>query len=336
MSDNTAGIHPDVLEALARINQGHVPPYGADPITEALRKRAQEVFGASARMYPVATGTAANVIALSAVMRRFDAALVAESSHLNKDECGAPERFIGSKVIAVATKTGKVTPETILPLLADNDNVHRAQPRLLSISQCTELGTVYTLDELRTLRAFCDQQELLLHVDGARLANAAARLGCSLKTITTDAGVDLLSFGGTKNGLLTAEAVVVLKKDLAPDIEFSRKQGMHLLSKMRFTSAQLLAYLDGDLWQKNASHANAMARRLADGVASIEQVKLVAPQETNVVFAQIPPAWIEPLQETAQFYVWDSPTTTVRWMTSFDTTPEDIDRFVEKIRSLAR
>lgn len=327
-SDNASGVHPEVLGAIAAANAGHVVGYGADAVTQLVEDIFRLHFGEHARVALVTTGTAANVIGLRAVTDSYQAVLCADSSHLYRDECGAPEHFLGCKVIPLATTDAMVSVETVAPALADNDMVHRAQPRVLSISQCTELGTVYPLEQVRALADLCHRHGLLLHADGARLANAAAALGCSLGEASTDVGVDLLSFGGTKNGALAAEAVVVLRDGIADALPYYRKQGMQLVSKMRFVAAQFVALLSGDLWRRNAEHANAMAALLAREVAAVPGIDRTVPQQTNVVFARLPAQVTARVQREIPFSVWDPTTGLVRWMTSFDTTEDDVHRFV--------
>ena len=335
ISDNASGIHPEVMGMLDKVNNGHMSSYGNDAVTEEVVQVFQKHFGSNAQPWLMLTGTAANVIGLQSVLSSYEAVVCADCAHLHRDECGAPEKFIGSKLLIAPTVQGKLTVDSIRPLLRDTAMVHRAQPRVVSISQCSEWGTVYTLDEIKTLANFCHNNNLLLHMDGARLCNAAVALDCSLKEVTTDAGVDLLSFGGTKNGLLGAEAIVFLNSDIGEKAGFYRKQGMQLASKMRFIAAQLIALLEKDLWQRNASHANAMAKALAHSVNKIVGVEIVIPVETNVVFAKIPPQWVEPLQKEYYFAVWDSASSTVRWMTSFDTTLDDIKSFTQALEKLA-
>ena len=334
ISDNASGVHPAVMAAIERANVGHAIAYGADDVTARAGAVFRERFGPRARTCIVSTGTAANVVGLCAVTRSFDAVVCADSSHLHRDECGAPEWHLGSKLLVAPTRDGKLHPDAVRPLLVGTDMVHRAPPRVLSISQCTELGTVYTPAEVAELAALCREHDMLLHVDGARLCNAAVALGVTLREITTDVGVDLVSFGGTKNGLMGAEAVVLLTPDAATDVERVRKRATQLSSKLRFLSAQLVALLEGTLWSDNATHANAMARRLAEGVGAIEAVEITAPVQTNVVFAKIPRSWVEPLCAHSRFLVWDPERTVVRWMTSFDTSPEDIDTFIAAMRRL--
>ena len=338
-SDNFAGAHPDVMAAIGAANHGHAAAYGADPWTAACVERFREHFGATARTFPVFNGTGANVVCLRAALRPFEAAICPASAHLAVDECGAPEALAGVKLLTVQTGDGKLTPELVDRAIERIGDQHAVQPRLLSISNATELGTVYSGSETRALADFARSRGLLLHVDGARLANAAAGLGASLASLTAAAGVDILSFGGTKSGLLFGEAVVVLDEELGDGLEFLRKQSMQLASKMRFLSAQLAALLEDDLWLRNARHANAMARRLADAVSSIDGVTLTQAVEANAVFATLPGPAIERLREALPgelpFYVWDERRDEVRWMCSWDTTTEDVDRFAEAVAEAA-
>jgi threonine aldolase len=338
-SDNFSGVHPDVLTALADANHGHTPAYGDDPWTARARARFRHHFGDATEAYPVFNGTAANVLALDALTRPYEAVICAATAHLNMDECGAPERIAGVKLLTVETEHGKLTPDLIAPLDARRGDQHASQPRAVSISQATELGTVYTLDEVRALADFAHERDMLLHVDGARLSNAAAALDAPLRALTTDAGVDALSFGGTKNGLVLGDAVVFLRPALADRFEFVRKQGMQLASKMRFLSVQFETLLgDDDLWLRNASHANAMARRLRDATQPIDGVEIAHPVEANAVFARLPAPAIERLRSELPgeppFYVWDEDTGECRWMCSWDTTPQDVDDFAAAVRSV--
>lgn len=334
-SDNGSGVHPKVFAWLEKANRGHAAAYGDDPLTGQAVQLFRTHFGESVRPYFVLTGTAANVIALKSVMDSFEAVICADSAHLQRDECGAPEKFLGGKLLLVSGREGKLTIDSIRPLLRESRMVHRVQPKVVSISQCTEWGTVYSLQEVRELAEFCHANGLLLHLDGARLCNAAAALNRSLKEITADLGVDLLSFGGTKNGLMMAEAVVMLNPQLGDKTPFYRKQGMQLASKMRFVAAQFIAYLEGDLWRQNALHANRMARELAERAARIQGIEITLPVQTNAVFARLPDPWIPRLQERCPFHLWDSNNGVVRWMTSFDSTEEDIEDFIQHIREVA-
>jgi threonine aldolase len=332
-SDNHAGAHQAVIHAVAGANAGDVSSYGADPWTERATAALSAAFGARGGVYFVVTGTAANVLGLSLLLRPFEGVICAESAHVNVDECGAPERILGSKLLTVPTTDGKLTPELIGTMLAGRGDEHRVQPRAVTISQVTELGTCYSLAELKSLGEFCRAESLRLYLDGARLANAAAHLGCSLADLADCA--DVLSFGGTKNGAVGAEAVVVMAEELAADVPFLRKQQGQLVSKMRYLAAQFEALLDGDLWLDNARRANAMAQRLAEGITGVPGVTLWQPVESNAVFAALDPAHIVRLQQDWHFYVWDGSAHVVRWMTAFDTTEADVDAFVADIRRTA-
>ena len=336
-SDNFSGVHPEIVEAILAANEGHVPAYGDDPYTAAARKRFREHFGPDTEAFPVFNGTAANVDAIDAVTGPHHAVICTATSHLALDEAGAPERIAGVKLLPIETPDGKLT----LGLIEEGvdwsrvGDQHASQPRVISIANSTELGTVYTPEEVRTLVEFAHAHGMLLHVDGARICNAAAALDLDLAALTTDTGVDVLSFGGTKNGLLLGEAVVFLAEGLAEDFEFVRKQTAQLASKMRFLSVQLEALLAGDLWRRNAAHANAMAARLAEAITAVEGVTLAHPAQANGVFAKLPAAAIEQLEFDADggraFYVWEETSGTVRLMCSWDTTEEDVEAFAERL-----
>ena len=330
-SDNYAGIHPEVLEAIARANDGHAIAYGDDDETERLRELVREHFGPQAEVFPVFNGTGANVVALQAMCRPWEAVICAESAHVNVDEGGAPEKVAGLKLWTVPAPDGLLTPDLVDVHAIRAGDVHRAQQAVVTITQSSELGTAYSLDQLGTLVDHVHARGLRLHLDGARIANAAASLGVSLREITTEVGVDALSFGGTKNGAMGAEAVIVLNPELAPAVPFLRKSSMQLASKMRFVSAQLCALLTDDLWLRNASHANAMARRLESAVRAIPGVEVQRRVDANAVFAILPTAVTERLQREYRFYTWDDHTGEVRWMCSWDTTPEDVDAFAAAI-----
>lgn len=330
-SDNSAGVDPAVLEALTAANFGHAFGYGHDDRTLAVQALFAEHFGDDALAFLVFNGTAANVLSLRATCRRWEAVICAESSHLNVDECGAAESIAGVKLLTVATEHGKLTPELVGSRLKRLGDEHAVQPRLVSISQCTELGTVYTPPELRALAEHAHAHGLLLHMDGARLSNAAAALELSLRELSTGVGVDVLSFGGTKNGLLGADAVVFLAPELADGFDFVRKQSLQLASKMRFLAAQFEALLTDELWLRNARRANAMAARLAGAVRDVPGLSITRPVETNVVFATLPMAAIVALREDFAFHVWDERSAEVRWMCSWDTTEEDVDRFAHAV-----
>jgi threonine aldolase len=334
-SDNHAGVHPAVLSALADANAGDATAYGEDPLTEAVSGRLRDEFGA-AEVFFVFGGTAANVLGVSAMLRPFEAIICAHSAHLNGDECGATERALGSKLLAVPAPDGKLTPELIAGQLDGRGNSHKVQPRVVEIAQATEVGTCYTLDELGAIRDACHASGLLLYMDGARLGNAAAYLDCSLADLAAHA--DVLSFGGTKNGAMGAEAVVVMAEAVAAQVPFQRMQLMQLASKMRFLAAQFGALLDGDLWRSNAAHANAMARRLADGVSGLPGVRLTHPVQANAVFAVLAPDHAAALQQDWNFHVLariSERECIARWMTAFDTTPADVDAFVTAIQDTA-
>jgi threonine aldolase len=329
-SDNYAGAHDAVLRMMARANTGDAVPYGADLWTERATAEIQALFGAAGGVFLVFNGTAANVLGISLLLRPYEAVICAESAHLNVDECGAAERILGNKLLTVPTPDGKLTPALIAGRLGGRGDEHRAQPRAVAISQVTEFGTCYTLEELRMLSEFCRSEHLRLYADGARLANAAAHLGCSLADLA--AHMDVLSFGGTKNGAVGAEAVVVMARDLADGVPFQRKQQMQLASKMRYLSAQFLGLLEDHLWLRNARHANLMATRLAEGIHDVPGVRLWQAVESNAVFASLDPAQIRRLQREWQFYVWDEQAHVVRWMTAFDTTEADVDAFAASVR----
>ncbi|HWF25291.1 MAG TPA: beta-eliminating lyase-related protein [Solirubrobacteraceae bacterium] len=334
-SDNQAGVHPAVLEAIAAANEGHAASYGHDGWTERLEDRFREHFGPAAQAFPVFNGTGANVLSLRAACRPWEAAICAETAHLNVDEGGAPEAIGGVKLLCVPGVDGKLTPELIAaPATARRGDEHQVQARVVSISQSTELGTVYGVEEVAALAEVAHAHGLVLHVDGARLSNAAAALDVPLRALSTDAGVDIISFGGTKNGLLGAEAVVFTGPELAEGFLFLRKQSLQLASKMRFLAAQLEALLSDGLYLDLASHANAMAARLAAAVKDVNGVTITRPVQANAVFAIVPPGAAERLQEQFAFYVWDEESREVRWMCSWDTAPEDVDAFADAVAAV--
>jgi threonine aldolase len=330
-SDNYAGIHPEVLEAIARANDGHAIAYGDDDETERLRELVREHFGPQAQVFPVFNGTGANVVALQAICRPWEAVICAESAHVNVDEGGAPEKVAGLKLWTVPAPDGLLTPDLVDVHAIRAGDVHRAQQAVVTITQSSELGTAYSINALGELADHVHSLGLRLHLDGARLANAAAGLGVTLREVTTDVGVDAVSFGGTKNGAMGAEAVIVLNPDLAAAVPFLRKSAMQLASKMRFISAQLSALLTDDLWLRNARHANAMARRLESAVRAVPGVEIVRRVDANAVFAVLPSAATERLQRDYRFYTWDDHTGEVRWMCSWDTTESDVDAFAAAI-----
>jgi threonine aldolase len=335
-SDNNAPVHPAILEAINAANAGHVRAYGDDPWTQRMEQRVREHFGDDARAFAVFGGTSANVLGLSAMLRPHEAVICAEQAHVSVDECGAPERFLGSKLLLVPTRDGKLRPDDVTVRLKGLRDQHHVQPRVVAITQATEVGTLYSPGEIADLCRTAHAHGLLAHMDGARIANAAAALDVPLRALTTDAGVDVLSFGATKNGAMGAEAVVFLRAGLGDDFRFVRKQGMQLASKMRFVTAQIARILEGDLWRSNALHANRMARRLSESVRGIEGVELAYPTQANGVFARVPRQVIAPLQEHSFFFVWDEDAPVVRWMCSFDTTEDDVDAFAAALRALVR
>jgi threonine aldolase len=336
-SDNWAGTHPEVLAALAAASAGHAPSYGEDAVTARATARVRALFGEDVAVYFVFNGTAANVLGLASALRPWQAVICADVSHLNVDECGAFEHLAGSKLLTVPTPDGKLTPELVTGRIANVGVVHSVQPGAISITQSTEYGTVYSVAEVVALARVAREHGLLFHMDGARLANAAATLGVPPAAFSVAAGVDILSFGGTKNGLLGAEAVILSDPARAADFGYVRKQGMQLASKMRFISAQFEALLDGGLWLRSAQHANQMARRLYDRVRGIPGVEVTQRVEANAIFARIPAAAVAPLQQAFDFYVWNDRMMEVRWMTAFDTTPDDVDAFAVAIaREVAR
>lgn len=333
-SDNHSGISPEVLQAIAAANVDHALAYGDDEYTARVEQLFKQHFGPQSRVYFVFNGTGANVLNIDIMCRSHHAVICAETAHINVDECGAPQRVVGSKLLTVETPDGKLTPALVAKHLHGFGFEHHAQPKAISITQSTELGTLYTLDEVKALANLAHEYNMYLHMDGARLANAAVALGCSFKEMTTDCGVDCLSFGGTKNGLLMGESVVILNPLLDDDVKYRRKQMTQLCSKMRFIAAQFEAYLQGDLWRRNAEHSNRMARLLYEGLKDIPEVHVMYPVQVNSVFAQLPhDAW-HSLLDHYFFYDWDEAQNVVRWMCSFDTTEDDIHQFVEAVKSV--
>jgi threonine aldolase len=328
-SDNHAGAHPAVLQAIFDANTGDAIAYGADAWTERATAELREVFGADSA-FLVTNGSGANVLGLSVLLRRHEAVICADSAHIRTDECGAPERLLGTKLLSVPTPDGKLTPELIAGQLAGRGDEHFAQPGAVAVTQSTEFGTCYSLAELREIAEFCQTSDLRVFLDGARLANAAAYLDCSLAQLAECA--DVLSFGGTKNGALGAEALIVMRRGESVNVPYLRKQQTQLTSKMRFVAAQFDALLRDELWRRNAANANAMARRLAEGASAIDGVEIVYPVQANAVFARLHPRHITAIQHDWFFHVWDQQTSMVRWMTAFDTTEADVDAFLATIR----
>ena len=334
-SDNYAGVHPEVLAAIAEANGDHAVAYGADPWTARCEELLREHFGPQAQSFLVWNGTGANVCILRAMCRPWHAVVCATSAHVNVDEGGAPEYLVGGKLLDLPTPDGKLTPELVDAAVIRVGDEHAVQARAISITQTTELGTLYTPGEIRALADLAHGHGMYLHVDGARLANAAAALGEPLRAFTTDAGVDAISFGGTKNGMLAGEAVVLLAPELAQDFKWIRKQSMQLASKGRFLAAQFVAMLEGDLWLRSATHANAMGARLGAAMAELPGVELTQAVQANVVFAVLDPAVTAALQPEWPFYVWDDATGEVRWMCSWDTSQAEVDAFAAAVSAAA-
>ena len=335
-SDNNAAVHPEVLEAIGRANQGHVVGYGDDPYTEAAVQKFREHFGGDVQVFFVFNGTAANCLSLDALTRPYHAVLCSEMSHIYTDECGAPEKLTGCKLLPLPAPMGKLTVETVTRAYHGIGDQHHVQPKVISITQSTEMGTVYQRAEVEALARFAHDRDMFLHMDGARISNAVVAQGLTLKQATRDLGVDVLSFGGTKNGLMGVEAVVFFLPELARDFLFIRKQGMQLASKMRFLAVQMEALLTNDLWRRNAEHANRMAKRLEAEIGKIAQAKIVYPVEANGVFVQIPRPAIKRIQERYFFYPWIEEESVVRWMCSFDTTEEDVLQFAAFVAETVR
>lgn len=329
-SDNYAGVHPEVLEKLAQVNAGHQVAYGDDDVTAEFSEVMKKHFGSTAQVFPVFNGTGANVVSLQAMCRPWEAVVCAAGAHINVDEGGAPEKVAGLKLHTIPTSDGKLTPELIETQAWGFGNEHRAQPKVVSITQSTELGTIYTPEEVRAIADQAHDKGMLLHLDGARISNAAAALGVPMRAFTADVGVDIVSLGGTKNGVMAAEAVLVLNPQFADVIKYVRKSAMQLGSKMRFISAQLLALYENDLWLKSASHANSMAMKLYEGVKDV--VRVEKPQ-ANALFPFLDPKVTEELQKEFKFYVWDHLTGQVRWMCSWDTSEQDVETFVALVRA---
>lgn len=328
-SDNNAGVHPKILEAIAAANQGHAIGYGDDSYTTAAVKKFKQHFGDDIEVFFVFNGTAANCLSLKALTESYHAVICSESSHIYTDECGAPEKFTGCKLIPLPTPDGKLTVDAVRHAYHGIGDQHHVQPRVVSITQVTEMGTLYKANEVRDLAKFAHEHDMFLHMDGARIANAAVSLGMNLREATRDLGVDVLSFGGTKNGALGAEAVIFFDTSFGKDFLYVRKQGMQLASKMRYIAAQFDALLTDDLWRKNAEHANRMASLLEKQISKIPQTEIIYNVEANGVFAQIPPKAVAKIQDRYFFYVWNEEQSLMRWMCSFDTTEDDVKQFAK-------
>lgn len=341
-SDNYAGVHPAVLDALTLANGGHQVAYGEDVYTARLQDVVRSHFGQQAEAFPVFNGTGANVVGLTSVLPRWGAVVTSGTAHIHTDEAGAPERVTGLKLLTVPTPDGKLTPDLLEREAWGWGDEHRAQPLAVSITQSTELGTLYTPHEIRAIADLAHGHGMAVHLDGARIWNAAAALDLPFRTFTTDVGVDVLTFGGTKNGLLGTEAVIVLDPTRAAGLGYLRKLTMQLTSKMRFASAQLLALFADDLGRRSAAHANAMARllrtRLEEGLAegTVDGLTFTQPTQANAVFASLPAGVADRIRARVRFYDWDRTRSEVRWMTAWDTTEADVDAFVEVIRAELR
>jgi threonine aldolase len=331
-SDNHSGVHSDVIQMLVSVNEDHTVAYGDDHYTQKATELIQEQFGQDAEPFFVFSGTGANVVGLQQMTQSYHSILCSDMAHIHCDECGAPEKMTGAKLLPIQSKHGKIYANDIQPYLHGFDFEHHSQPRVVSITQATEYGTVYTPEEIKQIKDCIDIHGMLLHMDGARIANAVVTLDCSLKEITADCGVDVLSFGGNKNGLMFGECIVFLHPGLSENFKYLRKQSTQLPAKMRFISAQYIAYLKNELWIRNAKHANQMACYLAKQIEEIPSIKITHPVQANAVFAILPNEIISSLQQNYFFYVWNEATSEVRWMTSFDTTLEEIDEFVNYIK----
>ena len=331
-SDNHSGISPEIMEAIASANVDHALAYGDDEYCERAVQLLRQEFGTQAGVYFVFNGTGANVLNIDAMCRSHHAVVCAETAHINVDECGAPQRIVGCRLLTVPTSDGKLTPELVKTQLHGFGFEHHSQPRAISITQPTELGTLYTLDEIRALADLAHSHDMYLHMDGARLANAAVALGCTFRQMTTDLGVDCLSFGGTKNGMMIGESAVILNPVLDADLKYRRKQMGQLSSKMRFMAAQFEAYLSTGVWRRNAEHSNRMAQLLCQSLREVPEAKVVYPVQANSVFVQLPNKVWNALLDDYFFYLWDEATDVVRWMCSFDTTEEDIHNLVQALK----
>lgn len=332
-SDNYSGIHPEVFEAIQLANSHHQISYGDDIFTHEAVQLFEKEFGNVSVLFAF-NGTGANVICLKCCTLPFQAVICSDLAHIHVDECGAPTQSIGCSLLPVSTTDGKLTPELIQPLLSRIGNVHHTQPKVISISQSTEVGTIYSIDELKALCRFAHDNNMYVHLDGARISNAVAALGITLKEATVDCGIDIMSFGGTKNGLMMGEAVLVFNDELKANAPYFQKQSAQLFSKNRFIAAQFKALLSNDLWLRMATHANKMAQILSTEIQQLPGVKITRKVQANAVFAIIPQKAIEPLQAKYPFYIWDEETLELRWMCSFDTTEEDIENFVCTLRDL--
>lgn len=335
-SDNDSGVHPKILDALTNANFEHENPYGYDTFTEKATKMFKEILSENAEIFFVPNGTAANVIGLSSALRQYEGVICVDNAHINVDECGAFERFTGSKLIQVPLKDGKIDIKDIKKVLDLHTDEHRVIPKVISISQVSESGTIYTAEEIKKIADFAHKNDMYLHVDGARISNALVSLNISLKEMIVDTNVDLLSFGGTKNGMMYGEAIISFNDNLSKRLLFARKQGMQLISKMRFISAQFIAYLTDNLYLKMASHSNSMTKLLYNSLKDIKEIEFINKGEANIIIAKIPTDWIKPLQEKTYFYALDEEEGIIRWVMSFDTLEKEVLNFVDEVKKLAK
>ena len=333
-SDNHSGVHPAILEAISRANSNHCIAYGEDAWTEQAVTRYKEIFGHDIHVFFVFNGTAANVLSINTMLKPFHSVISASTSHIHKDECGALEKITGNKMQLIPTPHGKLSVELLEKHIHFDDAEHHVQPKMISLSQPTEVGTVYTIEELKQITDFAHEHNMYVHMDGARLSNAAVALKADFRSFTRDAGIDILSFGGTKNGMLLGESIVVFNHPDSDSIKYYRKQNMQLGSKMRYFSAQFIEFLSNDLWKHNAEHANKMAAILTEKISHLTEIKPVHPVETNGIFAYVHPEIVKELQKEFFFYVWDEEKSVIRWMTSFDTSEEDIEKFASRIEEV--
>ncbi|NMB07487.1 MAG: low specificity L-threonine aldolase [Tissierellia bacterium] len=334
VSDNNSGAHPKILEAIYNCNYGHEPSYGNDKYSEKAMELFKKLFEKDVDVYFVTSGTAANIIGLTGLLQPFEGVVCADTAHINTDECGALERFGGNKILYVPNRNGKIYPEDIKNFLSSRGDEHQVQPRVISISQITEHGTIYTIEEIKALADFAHENHMLLHIDGARIANGVVALNSSFKEMITDTGVDLLSFGGTKNGMIMGEAIVSFNKEISKNFKYIRKQGMQLISKMRFVSAQFIPYLEEEIWRENATNSNNMAQYLKDELIKISNIKIINELIGNILFVQFPKETRKALEGEFSSYEIDRENNIIRFVTSFDTTKEDVNSFVKRIKNI--
>lgn len=334
VSDNNSGAHPKILEAIYNCNYGHEPSYGNDKYSEKAMEIFKKLFEKDIDVYFVTSGTAANIIGLTGLLQPFEGVVCADTAHINTDECGALERFGGNKILYVPNRNGKIYPEDIKNFLSSRGDEHQVQPRVISISQITEHGTIYTIEEIKALADFAHENHMLLHIDGARIANGVVALNSSFKEMITDTGVDLLSFGGTKNGMIMGEAIVSFNKEISKNFKYIRKQGMQLISKMRFVSAQFIPYLEEEIWRENATNSNNMAQYLKDELIKISNIKIINEVIGNILFVQFPKETRKALEGEFSSYEIDRENNIIRFVTSFDTTKEDVNSFVKRIKNI--